>query len=185
MELRRTFGVDGLLRPETAAGIYEHCSKLLRTREFSVRSIIRKYNVDALCTTDDPVDSLEHHRTIRESGFETLVAPTFRPDRALDAHLPKVFNEWRDRLEVASGVRADSFGWFIEGLKRRHRFFHEQKGRLSDYGIEIPYASDWTTPEVEQTYAFLRSGRALSSEILLKFRSAVLYELLVMDHDQG
>ena len=185
LELRRTFGVDALLRPETATEIYEHCSRLLRTPEFSVRSIIRKFNVDALCTTDDPTDSLEYHRVIRESGFETVVAPAFRPDAALNAHRPKEFNAWVDRLEAASGVRADSFGWFIECLKRRHRFFHEQGCRLSDYGIEVPYAEDWTTEEIEQAYSAVRGGKALSGPSLLKFRSAVLYELLVMDHDQG
>jgi len=82
-------------------------------------------------------------------------------------------------------VKIDSFGRFIECLWKRHQFFHDNGCRLSDYGIETCYASDWTSEEVETSFAILRSGRALSGEPLLRFRSAVLYELLSMDASQG
>ena len=185
LELRRVFGVDELLNPDTAREIYSHCTSLLGKKEFSARSIIRKFRVEALCTTDDPSSTLEEHRKIRESGFETIVAPAFRPDRALEGHLPERFNPWLERLAELAEVRIDSFGRFMECLWKRHQFFHDNGCRLSDYGIETCYASDWSSAQVEESFTLLRSGRALSGEALLRFRSAVLYELLSMDASQG
>lgn len=185
LELQRVFGVDELLTPETAREIYSHCTALLGKKEFSARSIIRKFRVEALCTTDDPSSTLEEHRKIRDSGFEIIVAPAFRPDRALEGHLPERFNPWLDRLAELAEVKIDSFGRFIECLWKRHQFFHDNGCRLSDYGIETCYASDWTSEEVEGSFSLLRRGRALSGEALLRYRSAVLYELLSMDASQG
>ena len=185
LELRRVFGVDELLNPDTAREIYSHCTSLLGKKEFSARSIIRKFRVEALCTTDDPSSTLEEHRKIRESGFETIVAPAFRPDRALEGHLPERFNPWLERLAELAEVRIDSFGRFMECLWKRHQFFHDNGCRLSDYGIETCYASDWSSAQMEESFTLLRSGRALSGEALLRFRSAVLYELLSMDASQG
>lgn len=185
LELQRVFGVDELLNPDTAREIYSHCTSLLGKKEFSARSIIRKFRVEALCTTDDPSSTLEEHRKIRESGFETIVAPAFRPDRALEGHLPERFNPWLERLAELAKVRIDSFGRFMECLWKRHQFFHDNGCRLSDYGIETCYASDWSSAQVEESFTLLRSGRALSGEALLRFRSAVLYELLSMDASQG
>jgi len=185
LELRRVFGVDELLNPDTAREIYSHCTSLLGKKEFSARSIIRKFRVEALCTTDDPSSTLEEHRKIRESGFETIVAPAFRPDRALEGHLPERFNPWLERLAELAEVRIDSFGRFIECLWKRHQYFNDNGCRLSDYGIETCYASDWNSEEVEGSFSLLRRGRALSGEALLRYRSAVLYELLSMDASQG
>ncbi|NCC58181.1 MAG: glucuronate isomerase [Synergistales bacterium] len=185
LELQRVFGVDELLTPETAREIYSHCTALLGKKEFSARSIIRKFRVEALCTTDDPSSTLEEHRKIRDSGFEIIVAPAFRPDRALEGHLPERFNPWLDRLAELAEVKIDSFGRFIECLWKRHQFFHDNGCRLSDYGIETCYASDWNSEEVEGSFSLLRRGRALSGEALLRYRSAVLYELLSMDASQG
>ena len=185
LELQRVFGVDELLTPETAREIYSHCTALLGKKEFSARSIIRKFRVEALCTTDDPSSTLEEHRKIRDSGFEIIVAPAFRPDRALEGHLPERFNPWLDRLAELAEVKIDSFGRFIECLWKRHQYFHDNGCRLSDYGIETCYASDWNSEEVEGSFSLLRRGRALSGEALLRYRSAVLYELLSMDASQG
>ena len=177
LELRRVFGVDELLNPDTAREIYSHCTSLLGKKEFSARSIIRKFRVEALCTTDDPSSTLEEHWKIRESGFETIVAPAFRPNRALEGHLPERFNPWLERLAELAEVRIDSFGRFMECLWKRHQFFHDNGCRLSDYGIDTCYASVLSSAQVEESFTLLRSGRALSGEALLRFRSAVLYEL--------
>ena len=84
LELKRYFGIgDKLLNPHTAKEIYETCSQMLRTPQFSVRNLLRKMNVKLICTTEGPLDSLEHHRKIRDDGFETKVYVAFRPDKAL------------------------------------------------------------------------------------------------------
>jgi len=84
MELKDPFGIeDKLLNPDTAEEIYKTCSHMLKTPEFSVRNIIRKANVKLLCTTEGPLDSLEHHKQIRDEGFEVKVYAAFRPDKGL------------------------------------------------------------------------------------------------------
>ena len=185
LELQRVFGVDELLNPDTAEEIYNHCGALLAKKEFSARSIIRKFRVEALCTTDDPSSDLEVHRKIRESGFKTLVAPAFRPDRALEGHRPDRFNPWLDGLAEMTDVRVNSYGRFIECLWKRHQFFHDRGCRLSDYGIEKCWTSEWTSEELETYFRALRSGRPLTGEALSAFRSATLPELLSMDGSQG
>ncbi len=185
LELKRVFGVDELLNPDTAREIYNHCSSLLRRDDFSARSIIRKFNVEALCTTDDPSSNLEEHRKIKESGFETAVAPAFRPDRALEADRPDRFNPWLDGLAEMADVRVDSYGRFIECLWKRHQYFHDNGCRLSDYGIETCWSSEWTSEDLDRYFKTLRRGQPLSGEALSVFRSATLYELLSMDGSQG
>ena len=84
LELQRYFGIDTLLSPETADEIFDECTAKLRTPEFSARNLMRKMNVKLVCTTDDPIDSLEYHKQIADEGFEIKVLPTFRPDKAMN-----------------------------------------------------------------------------------------------------
>lgn len=185
LELKRIFGIDQLLNPDTASNIYNRCNELLRQRDFSVRFILEKFKVEALCTTNYPAENLEHHKTIRDTQCKTIVLPCFRPDKFLDAHLPKEFNNLVNSLESLTGLSINSFEDFIESLWKRHQFFHRNGCRMSDYGIETAYSADWTIEDVNRAFVKARSGHPLEGEDLLKLRSAVLYELLLMDHKQG
>jgi glucuronate isomerase len=100
LELKRYFGVDTLLNPQTAKGIYDATSAKLQSKEYSVRNLMLKMNVEAVCTTDDPIDSLEHHRKIAADGFKVKVLPAWRPDKAMAVDDPESFNEYIDKLEV-------------------------------------------------------------------------------------
>ncbi len=143
LELRRYFGITDLLGPGTAAGIYRRCNALLAGEGFHVRSLLTRMNVKVLCTTDDPVDSLEHHARLRDdSSFPVTVVPTFRPDAAMDARDPAAFNPWVERLAAAAGL--DIRGWqdFITALRKRHDFFHAMGCRASDHGVEEPFAEE-------------------------------------------
>jgi glucuronate isomerase len=91
LELQRYFGISKLLSEDTAKDIYDKCSQMLRTPEFSVRNIMRKMNVKAVCTTDDPVDSLEHHKKIKSDSFDIKVLPTWRPDKGMAVENVAVF----------------------------------------------------------------------------------------------
>jgi glucuronate isomerase len=185
LELKRIFGIDELLNPSSAMDIYRQCNELLPRSDFSVQSILKKFKVDALCTTNYPTETLEHHKKIRNSKCDTIVLPCFRPDVALDAHLPQKFNHFVDSLEDLTGRSINSFDDFIESLWQRHQFFHQNGCRISDYGIETAYSEDWTLGEVNSGFTQVRSGLPLEGEALSKFRSAVLYELLSMDYKQG
>ena len=133
LELSRYFGIDDeLLTPETAGKIYNRCNELLKTKDFSARNLLLRMKVKAVCTTDDPADSLEDHGKINSGLFAVRVWPTFRPDRALGIENPGAFNSWIDKLEASSSVEIRSYEFFIEALRKRHAFFHEMGCRFSD-----------------------------------------------------
>ena len=185
LELRKPFGILTLLSPKTARQIWDNCNELLQTEDFSCRGIIRKANVKVICTTDDPIDSLEYHRIIRKSGFETKVIPAWRPDKVLAVEDPAIFNAYIDQLEAASGISISSFGHLLEALEKRHRFFHDNGCRLSDHGLETIYAENYTLAEIKSIFSLLRSSHPVTAENILKFKSAMLYEFAVMDHSRN
>ncbi len=185
LELKRYFGIDELLNESTAEAIYEKASEMLRTPEFSVRNLLRKMKVELLCTTDDPVDSLEHHRKIREDGFEIRVLPTWRPDKAMAVDNPVSYNDYLDKLEEVSGIRINTLSKLMEALEKRHQFFHEQGCRLSDHGLERFFGAEYTEQEIEKAFVIIRSGNALSKKEILKLKSGLLHKFAVMDHAKG
>ncbi|MGQ9576101.1 MAG: glucuronate isomerase [Thermoguttaceae bacterium] len=187
MELKRPFGIgDRLLNPQTARGIWEHCNALLAQPEFSCRGIMRQMNVLLVCTTDDPVDDLRHHRAIAAEGsFPIRVLPTFRPDKAMAAESPEAWNAWVERLARAADLEVRDFQSYLEAIRRRHDFFHSVGCRVSDHGLEAMYAEDYTEAEIAGIFRKLRQGRPAAADEVAKFKSAMLYELAVMDHEKG
>lgn len=185
LELKRFFGVDQLLSPATAREIWETCNAKLNTPEYSVRNIIRMAHVHTICTTDDPVDNLEHHQAIRASGFEVHVLPAWRPDKAMTAENPKAYNQYLDQLATVTGKEISTFTHLMEALEERHQYFHDQGCRLSDHGLETAYAEDYTAAEIETIFTRVRSGKTLNPGELLKFKSCMLYEFGIMDHRKG
>ena len=134
LELKHYFGIDETLTYENADEIYEKCTAQLRTDEFSCRNLIKNSNVEVVCTTDDPIDTLEYHDQIKESGFEVKVLPAFRPDKAVNIH-KETFLPYIEKAGVKS--YAELKAW----LSSRLDFFGEKGCRLSDHGLDfIPYA---------------------------------------------
>ena len=164
LELKRPLGIsDRLLGPDTAEGIWRECNAKLLTPEFSARGIMRQMGVVLVCTTDDPTDTLAHHRAIAaDTSFPIRVLPTFRPDRAMAVESPKAFNVWVDRLAEQSGIDVgDDFDRFQDALRQRHDYFHSVGCRLSDHGIDTFYAADYTPGEVAAAWQRVRSGKPL------------------------
>ena len=134
LELKHYFGIDETLTYENADEIYEKCTAQLRTDEFSCRNLIKNSNVEVVCTTDDPIDTLEYHDQIKESGFEVKVLPAFRPDKAVNIH-KETFLPYIKKAGVKT--YAELKAW----LSSRLDFFAEKGCRLSDHGLDfIPYA---------------------------------------------
>ncbi len=185
LELKKFFGIEKLLSPATAKEIYDECNRLLNTPEYSVRGLIRKANVNTICTTDDPVDTLEYHKQIKESGFEVAVLPAWRPDKAMMVADPAFFNDYMAQLEKAAGMDIKVFGDLIGALDKRHEFFHENGCRLSDHGLDTAFAEDYTAEEINAIFAKIRGGASLDAAEILKFQSCMLYEFGVMDHKRG
>jgi glucuronate isomerase len=185
MELCRPFGIKKLLNPLSANEIYAECNKMLQTPGFSARNIMRKMKVELVCTTDDPADTLEHHIRARDDGFEIKVLPTFRPDRSMAVETPGTYNAYLEKLEEASGISISGFDDLINALKSRHEFFHQQGCRLSDHGLETFFAAEYTSGEINDIFGRVRSGKELGNEMIEKFKSAMLIEFGLMDHDKG
>jgi glucuronate isomerase len=184
LELARYFGIYDLLSPSTSGDIFRKATGMLRSKEFSTRSLIRKMNVEVICTTDDPADSLEFHKQLKTS-FEIKVLPTFRPDNAVKTEDPIKFKEYIARLGAASGLNISDYENLIEALNKRHEFFHQLGGRLSDHGLDRFYFCPYTTEEIEKIFRILLKGEVLSEEETEKFKTAVLIELCRMNHKRG
>lgn len=185
LELKKFFGIDKILSPATAKEIWEECNAKLQTPEYSCRSIIKKANVHTICTTDDPVDSLEHHRAIKADGFETTVLPAWRPDKAMAVENSESYNAYLGELEQAANQDINSFSDLMSVLDQRHEFFHKNGCRLSDHGLETFYAEDYSDAEIANIFNKIRGGAELSAEEILKFKSCMLYEFGIMDHSRG
>lgn len=185
LELERFFGIEKILSPETAAEIWEECNDKLQTDEYSARGIINMANVHTICTTDDPVDSLEYHRQIKESEFEVAVLPAWRPDKAMAVENVRLFNEYVDKLARASGIEILKYNDFMEALLNRHNFFHENGCRLSDHGLETIVAEEYTDKEIRDIFEKIRGDNELRDIEVKKFKSAMLYEFGIMDHSRG
>jgi len=185
LELKKFFGIDKVLSPETAKEIWEECNAKLRTPEYSCRGIIKMANVHTICTTDDPIDSLEYHRAIKADDFDTAVLPAWRPDKAMAVENAKSYNDYIDKLEEAADVNIGSFSSLMDALDDRHEFFHLNGCRLSDHGIETVLAVDYTDAEIEKIFSKVRHGNELTKEEVIKFQSCMLYEFGIMDHSRG
>lgn len=185
MELKKFFGIDKVLSPATAKEIWDECNAKLQTPEYSVRNIIRMANVDTICTTDDPIDSLEHHQKIKADGFEVSVLPAWRPDKAMAVENAADYNSYIEKLENVAGMKIDSFVDLMKALDKRHQFFHDNGCRLSDHGLETFIAEDYTESEIGQIFKKIKGGTELTSAEVLKFKSAMLYKFGIMDHSRG
>lgn len=184
LELQRYFDVPELLNETTAANIYESCSAKLRTPDFSVRNLLRKMNVKVVCTTDDPIDSLEHHQKIKRGGFEIKVFSAFRPDKAMQVDDVALFNSYLTKLEAASNTTIGSFTNYVDALKSRHDFFALHGCTISDHGLEQLYAEDYTDAEIKKAFDKIRSGKELTTEENKKFKSAMLHLFALWDFEK-
>jgi glucuronate isomerase len=185
LELKATFGITKLLKPETAKEIYDECSAKLRTPEFSARKLMERFKVEVVCTTDDPVDSLAHHIALRNEGFPIKVLPTWRPDKAMAVESPANFRAYVENLSETSGVSINAFTDLIEALRKRHDFFASVGCKLSDHGFEEFYAEDFTQAEINAIFNKVYGGQELTPSETAKYKSAILYEGAIMDWEKG
>lgn len=185
LELKKFFSIDKVLNPKTAREIFDECNEKLNSPDYSCRNIIRMANVHTICTTDDPVDTLEYHRAIKADEFEVNVLPAWRPDAAMMVDNPKVFNAYIEKLEKVANVSISNFNDFITAIDKRHQFFHENGCRLSDHGLETAFADEYTDAEIKNIFDKIRKGGILTKEEANKFKSCMLYEFGAMDHSRG
>ncbi len=185
LELQRYFGITDILSPATAKAIYEKASDMIKSPEFAVRNILKKMKVEVVCTTDDPIDSLEHHKKIQKDKLNVKVLPAFRPDKAMFIADAASFSAYVNKLEKASDVAIGNFDDFLKALKNRHDFFDTMGCKVSDHGLEQIYAEDYTDVEIKAIFKKVRGGNAPDLTERLKFKSAMLIHFAIWDWEKG
>ena len=185
MELQRYFNVTEQLSPANAKAVYDHCSALLQTKEFSVRNLLKKMKVKLVCTTDDPVDSLEYHKAMQDEDADIKMVPAFRPDMAMNVGNTETFLQYVRKVEVAAGMQVNRFEDYLMALKRRHDFFAEMGCRVSDHGLEEIYADEYTAEEIIIIFERLIKGETLCLKCQRQFKSAMLVHFAEWDHEKG
>lgn len=184
LELARYFNINDLLSPATSSKIYKRASELLLNKGFSTRSLIKKMNVELICTTDDPTDNLEYHQKLKDS-FDIKVLPAFRPDNIIKTEDPEQFETYVRKLEMVSAIEINSFDNLISALDNRHQYFHDNGCRLSDHGLARIYFSHYLPAELKDILFRLRKGKNISYDDAEKFKTAVMIELCKMNHKRG
>jgi len=185
LELKRYFGIDSLLSEQTAKAVWDRANEQLATPEFTTQGIMKRCQVKAVCTTDDPADDLAYHQRHAASGCGTKMYPTFRPDKALTVHQPEGFNAWVQKLEQASNVSIGKLSDFVAALKKRHDFFHSLGGRLSDHGLERCFADFCTDAEAGRIFAKVRAGTAATPTEHGQFAAYMMLHFGRFDAEKG
>jgi glucuronate isomerase len=185
LELKRYFGLTELLDEHSAKFIWDRANQILEQERFTARATLRKFQVRVLCTSDDPCDSLSHHRTIASAKPDFRVYPTFRPDRALLVDSPDVFGAWVGELAQASDTEIASFADFLDALKKRHDAFHAVGGRLSDHGLPHCYATPGSESEAAAIFQKARGGRPASPQEYERFVSFLMLFFGHLDAQKG
>jgi glucuronate isomerase len=187
LELKRAFGIARFLDGGSARHVYDVANLSLGQAGFGARALLVKAGVIAVCTSDDPADSLEHHAAHAQSAAaeELALYPTFRPDAALAVERPEGFRSWLERLRDVTGLPVSTYDDLLAALEQRHTYFHAHGCRASDHGLERAYAEDYSLTEVRTSFTTAASGSPVLGVAADHYRSALLHELSLMDHGRG
>ena len=186
LELKTAFGIDKLLNPETAREIYDDCNNQIQNDpKFCPRGMMEHYNVKIVCTTDDPADSLEWHKVVKDDPTaKTRMLPTWRPDAGMniDAATWKAYIE---KLASVAEMPITCFAELVAALQKRHDFFETMGCKLSDHGIEEFYDEPYTEAEIDAIMKKALAGEAITKEEERKYKHAYLFEQGKMDYTSG
>ena len=185
LELKRYFDIHEILDPSSAKSIYDNASAQIQTDAFSIKNLIRKMNVKVICTTDDPIDSLEYHKMLSESDFEVKIKPAFRPDKAMEVASAATFIAYVKKLEAVTNLSISSFEDYLFALQNRHDFFASMGCSVSDHGLEEIYVEDFTVQEIESIFAKVHGGKELNILEQRKFKSCMLLHFAEWDWEKG
>ena len=184
LELARYFGITELLNEKSAERIYEEASAKINSPEYSTRNLLRKVNAEFVCTTEDPIDTLDFHEQILKSDFEIKVGTAFRPDKAILISNDG-YNEYVDKLGEKSGITINTYADLLSALRNRIEFFDKNGCKLCDHGLDQVYFENYTESEVTAIFKKKRENAVLTNEEALKFQSAVLFFLFETYHEFG
>lgn len=176
LELQRYFGITEILNPASAKKIYDRCNSLIATPDYSTRNLLRKMNVQVVCTTDDPADDLKYHRQLAEDNFEIQILPTFRPDGLLNIE-NEGFVEYLEVISDKTGIHITDLDSLLKAVESRVEFFHDHGCRLSDHGLEFTCSEDFTDEQLNRVLQKKIANQTLSPQEILIYKSGLLFYL--------
>lgn len=173
LELKRYFGIDELLNENSAERIYEEVNHQLQQPEQSCRGLLRKMNVEVVCTTEDPIDSLEHHQALASTDFDIKTSTAFRPDKSISIEAED-YNSYLNQLEKSAEISIETFTDLKDALLKRIEYFHKNACRLCDHGLSYISFEEFTDSEIENIFSKKRKGNTLTDIEVEKFKCALL-----------
>ncbi len=175
LELRRPFGItDTLLSEKTADAIWDRCNALLAQDDFTARGIMQQMNVKMVGTTDDPLDDLQHHRTLAQDGsFGVKVLPSWRPDKAFNIEADG-FLGWIEKLESLTDISVRRFDDLRSALAKRLDYFAEHGCKVSDHALDVVLYAEADDATLDAILADRRAGKAPDAQAIAQFKTAVL-----------
>jgi glucuronate isomerase len=183
LELQRYFGITDLLDETSAPAIWERANALL-AHDLTAQGILQKFHVEVVCTTDDPIDALSHHRALAKSTLATRVFPAFRPDKALSVGTPE-FSSWIQKLSAAANVDIRNLASFLDALRQRHDLFHSLGCRLSDHGLDHCFATPCADRAAAAIFSKTRDPKPISDEERTQFASFMMLFFARLDAEKG
>ena len=186
LELKTAFGIEKQLSPKTAREIFDECNEKLNQPGYTARGFMRRYNVETVCTTDDPVDDLHNHIEYarNKAKDDPRMIPAWRPDKAMNIEKPE-YADYVNQLGEVAGVTINNFKDMMDALQKRHDFFHAQGSRLSDHGIEEFYDEPYTDSQIETIFEKAMRKQALSNLEIRQYKHCFLKLCAEMDNDAG
>jgi glucuronate isomerase len=185
LELKTYFGIEEILCPENAEEIYEKTSKMLQQKSHSTNGLLKKVNVECLCTTDDPADSLEHHIAIQKDATRVKTFPTFRPDKAFAVEDVKAYNDYLLKLGTISNIVINSYTDLLSALENRVDFFNENGCRLSDHGFSQLHYFETEKYNISLLFDKIKASKSLTEDEIGFFKAKTMIHLGKMYHKKG
>lgn len=182
LELQRYFDIDTILNGSSASNIFEIASEKLQQDDFSVQGLLKKMKVETVCTTDDPLDTLENHKAYDNSGVNMF--PAFRPDKFIQIDNP-LFISFVEKLGDLTGSEIKDFDGIKAALRKRADFFKANGGRISDHGLEHIFAADFTEEGADKILKKVLANEPITSDQALQYKSAILHFLGTMYSELG
>jgi len=184
LELARYFDFHKTLSAATAQECWDACNKIIAGADFNVWNILEKFNVESLCTTDDPADDLAHHAAMAKSGVKCKILPTLRPSKLLDI-TNEGFVEYLEALAKISGVEIEGYSDLLAAVANRVEFFDNMGCKLSDHALDPPVFEDFSPFEIDVIFKKAQNDRDLTDEEVRKYKTALLIDLGRMYAEKG
>ncbi len=184
LELQRYFNISETLSSDNAIQIYNQANNHLKGEDFGSRGLITQMNVEFLCTTEDPTDTLKHHQTLAQSNFKTKVSTAFRPDKAIFIEA-EGFVDYLEELSEVSGVAINNFATLCDALEKRIAYFHTHGCRIADHGLPHMYFASFNEHDLNTVLNKRFDSKTIGNEEMDSFKCAILLFLSRKYHEYG